>query len=115
MTNVLGPDVSFYQNDPNTPRGIDFVRMNQVADFVIVRAGQNQWIDPNFQDNWRNAKAAGLPRGSYWFYDSRADPRRQAELWVDTLNGELGELPFFAEGTWTSDPVHQSEQCGLHQ
>lgn len=97
MHRIIGPDVSFYQDDPGTTRGIDFVRMNQVADFVIVRAGQNQWIDTDFETNWRGAKQAGLPRGSYWFYDSRADPRQQAELWVDTLNGDQGELPLFAD------------------
>jgi len=97
MHKIIGPDVSFYQDDPGTPNGIDFARMDQAADFVIVRAGQNQWIDTDFQDNWRGAKLAGLPRGSYWFYDSRADPRRQAELWVDTLNGDMGELPLFAD------------------
>ena len=97
MHRITGPDVSFYQDDPGTPRGIDFARMNQVADFVIVRAGQNQWIDTDFETNWRGARQVGLPRGSYWFYDSRADPRRQAELWVDTLNNDLGELPLFAD------------------
>ncbi len=29
--------------------------------------------------NWQGAKAAGLMRGSYWFYDSRTSPKRQAE------------------------------------
>src|SRR5574341_857011 len=97
MHRIIGPDVSFYQDDPGTTRGIDFARMNQVSDFVIVRAGQNQWVDTDFETNWRGAKQAGLPRGSYWFYDSRADPRRQAELWVDILNGDRGELPLFAD------------------
>ena len=97
MHRIIGPDVSFYQDDPGTPRGIDFARMNQITNFVIVRARQNQWIDTDFQDNWRGAKQSGLPRGSYWFYDSRADPGRQAELWVDTFNGDLGELPLFAD------------------
>lgn len=97
MRKIIGPDVSFYQDAPNTPQGIDFVRLNQVADFVIIRAGQNNWPDSDFEDNWRNAKQAGLPRGSYWFYDSRADPRQQAELWFRLLDGDLGELPLFAD------------------
>ncbi|HET9589985.1 MAG TPA: SH3 domain-containing protein, partial [Anaerolineales bacterium] len=29
--------------------------------------------------------------------DSRADPRQQAELWVNLLDGDLGELPLFAD------------------
>lgn len=56
MHGIIGPDVSFYQDDPGTTRGIDFATMNQVADFVIVRAGQNQWIDTDFVTNWRGAR-----------------------------------------------------------
>jgi len=97
MGNAIGPDVSFYQDDPNTPQRIDFEKMKQAADFTIIRAGQNLWPDRDIQRNWPASKAAGLPRGSYWFYDSRADPKRQAELWVETLAGDLGELPLFAD------------------
>ncbi len=97
MGYAIGPDVSFYQDEPSTPQGIDFVKMRQVADFVIIRAGQNLWVDSDFKTNWKEAKKAGLPRGSYWFYDSRADPKRQAELWVEQLEGDLGELPLFAD------------------
>lgn len=97
MGYAIGPDVSFYQDEPSTPQGIDFVKMRQAADFVIIRAGQNLWVDSDFKTNWREAKKAGLPRGSYWFYDSRADPKRQAELWIEQLAGDLGELPLFAD------------------
>lgn len=94
---IIGPDVSFYQDDPGTPQEINFERMDNVADFVIIRAGQNLWADSDFKNNWRRAKEAGLPRGSYWFYDSRAEPRQQAELWVNLLDGDLGELPLFLD------------------
>ena len=60
MRKIIGPDVSFYQNDPNTIKGIDFVKMNQSADFVIIRAGQNLWADKEFKTSWGNAKTAGL-------------------------------------------------------
>ena len=107
MRRIIGPDVSFWQDDNSTPQGINFVRMNEVADFVIIRAGQHLAADSDFRDNWRRSKEAGLPRGSYWFYDSRADPRQQAELWFNLLAGDLGELPLFADfeeaygGTYT--------------
>jgi len=97
MANVIGPDVSFYQDDPETPQGIDFVKMKLSAEYVIVRAGQNLWVDSDFKVNWREAKLAGLPRGSYWFYDSRVEPKRQAELWVQQFDGDFGELPLFAD------------------
>ncbi len=97
MAYIIGPDVSFYQDDPETPQGIDFVKMRQSAEFVIIRAGQNLWVDPDFKFNWKQSKLAGFPRGSYWFYDSRADPKRQAELWVQQFEGDFGELPLFAD------------------
>ena len=97
MGNAIGPDISFYQDDPDTPEHVNFVKMKQAADFVIIRAGQNLWPDRDFARNWAAAKEAGLPRGTYWFYDSRADPKRQAELWVDIMDDDLGELPLFAD------------------
>ncbi|MDK1119532.1 MAG: SH3 domain-containing protein [Anaerolineae bacterium] len=97
MGNAIGPDVSFYQDEPETPEHIDFVQMNKVADFAIIRAGQNLWVDRDFKSNWAEAKKAGIPRGTYWFYDSRANPKRQAELWVDAMDGDFGELPLFAD------------------
>jgi len=97
MANVIGPDVSFYQDDPETPQGIDFVKMKVSAGYVIIRAGQNLWVDTDFKSNWREAKLAGIPRGSYWFYDSRIEPKRQAELWVQQFGGDFGELPLFAD------------------
>ena len=97
MGNAIGPDVSFYQDEPTTPEQIDFVKMKKAADYVIIRAGQNLWPDSDFTYNWAEAKKAGLPRGTYWFYDSRADPKRQAELWVELMDGDFGELPLFAD------------------
>src|SRR5215203_6073984 len=75
MRKVIGPDVSVFQDDPNTPQTVNFTVMKQVSDFVIVRAGQNLWPDSKFAGHWRRARTSGLPRGSYWLYDSRADPK----------------------------------------
>jgi len=97
MANVIGPDVSFYEDDPETPQGIDYVKMRASAGYVIIRAGQNIWVDSDFKLNWREAKLAGIPRGAYWFYDSRTEPKRQAELWVEQFAGDFGELPLFAD------------------
>ncbi|MCC6500018.1 MAG: SH3 domain-containing protein [Anaerolineales bacterium] len=107
MANLIGPDVSFYQDDNNTTQGINFTKMKQAAGYVIIRSGQNVWIDSDFVTNWNNAKAVGLPRGSYWFYDSRVEPKVQADLWFSAFDGDLGELPLFADleeaygGTYT--------------
>jgi len=79
---VHGPDVSFYQDDDLTPQKIDFQKMkDNGAAFVFLRGGQNTWIDEDFRDYVAGAKAAGLPWGTYWFYDSRSSPETQAALW----------------------------------
>jgi len=97
MTNIIGADISFYQDDPQTPQGVNFSKMRENASFVIVRAGQNTWGDRDFKANWRESKAVGLPRGSYWFYDSRVAPKTQAEKWVSMFDGDFGELPLWCD------------------
>jgi lysozyme len=85
--NVMLADVSFYQGD------IDFYKMKSAGlSGVIIRAGQRYWIDTEFESNWFMAKEAGLPRGSYWFYDSREDPKKQAALWWSLVQDDIGEL-----------------------
>ena len=48
--NAGGADLSFYQGI------IDFAKMKLLSDFVIIRAGQNYWIDSMFYLNWTEAK-----------------------------------------------------------
>jgi hypothetical protein len=80
------------------------------ARFAIIRAGQNLWEDNEFDISWKACKGI-LPRGSYWFYDSRIDPKRQAKKWLSCFDdpNDMGELPHFADfedeyggpfGTW---------------
>lgn len=100
---LIVTDVSFYQykyTDDSLreiSRTIDFGKMREKTPAVILRAGQNLWKDITFDISRKNAKDAGLFHGSYWFYDSRADPKKQAALWVDVLNGDTGELPLWCD------------------
>lgn len=101
-------DVSFWQAD------IDFVKMNQLLDGVIIRAGQRNWVDVRWNENWQKARTAGIPRGSYWFYDSRETPKRQAQIWSSLLAGDQGELVHAADfeesyGGAYSKPIHFQE------
>jgi len=59
LSNVLGIDVSFYQDDNATPQQIDFQKAkSNGAGFAIIRVGQNLWVDPDFAYNWKKAKEA---------------------------------------------------------
>jgi lysozyme len=98
MANITGPDVSFWQDDNNTAKQIDFQKMKDAgAEFVIIRAGQNTWVDGDFEHNWHKAKEAGIPRGSYWFYDSRSSPRVQADLWSNAIGTDYPECGIWAD------------------
>ena len=91
QTSVLVADVSYYQLE------IDWQKMASQLAGAIIRAGQRTWPDVRFRENWTRAKAAGVPRGSYWFYDSREDPKKQAALWWAQLEGDVGELVHVAD------------------
>lgn len=71
--------------------------MSERTDSVIIRAGQNLWQDVAFDISWKAAEEAGLQRGSYWFYDSRVNPKRQAEKWVEVLGSDAGELELWMD------------------
>lgn len=93
---VFGFDVSFYQRIPAhdglPAKEIDFNRMKSYgADFVIIKAGQQNYTDPGFLYNWEHAKLAKLPRGSYWFEDKDADPKSQAIYYWNLIRNDVGE------------------------
>lgn len=110
---IFGFDVSFWNDDNQTPNGIDFYKMKSYgANFVIIRAGQGGVIDQDFNTNWENAKKAGIPRSAYFFYDPRIDPIRQAQVFAaaipDTPEGRLWvdlEFPTAWGGRYTAS-VH---------
>lgn len=91
------PDVSFYQYRYNPRKEINFVKMREKCHAVIIRAGQNVWVDVECKRSMELAKDAGLLRGSYWFYDSRANPKRQAEKWVDVLGNDVPEMELWMD------------------
>ena len=100
---IICPDVSFYQYKyrdsslDEITEFIDFHAMRGQSEAVIIRAGQNTWQDIAFDVSWEAAKEAGIQRGSYWFYDSRANPKRQAEAWVQVLGNDTGELELWMD------------------
>jgi hypothetical protein len=85
------PDVSFWQGE------INYYDMRQKTDALIIRAGQNLWKDSQFDNNWRRAKEYGIKRGSYWFYDDRVSPGKQAALWASLLRDDYPEMEIWAD------------------
>ncbi len=83
------PDVSFYQ------KVINYSLMRSMTDTIIVRAGQNNWIDSEFVRNWMNAK--GMKRGVYWFFDGRVTPQSQAEILVNLIKSDMPEMEIWID------------------
>lgn len=105
ILNKIGFDVSFYQDDDRTLQQIDFVKMkNYGASFIIIKAGQWYYPDPDFEYNWRESKKAGLPRSAYWFCSKNSTGREQAQKFWSLVKNDPAEGMYFADyetGSWT--------------
>ena len=87
-----GIDVSQWQGD------INWGAVN--ADFAILRAGYGRvksQIDAKFEQNYRNAKAVGMPLGAYWYsYAMSADEaREEARVFLEIIKGKQFEYPVY--------------------
>ncbi|SNU09544.1 Glycosyl hydrolases family 25 [Lachnospiraceae bacterium] len=90
----LGIDVSRWQGD------IDFNKVKAAGcDFVIMRIGgyddKEHYIDRCYQNNIKNAKAAGLKVGIYWHSEESTPEEVKASVryMLDVLDGEKLDFP----------------------
>lgn len=90
---VLWLDVSKWQGE------IDFDVMVATGEVsgLIAKCGQGTARDIQFVRTWSECKRVGIPRGSYWFYDSRVPPKVQAYWWWEWIKHDKGELMHFAD------------------
>ena len=92
---IKGIDVSKWQAN------IDFAKVKSAGiEFVILRAGYGRELsqkDEYFDINYKNAKAAGLPVGAYWYSyaDSEADAVKEAKTCLEVLKGKQFEYPIY--------------------
>jgi lysozyme len=86
---VQGIDVSERQGT------VDWNAVKQAGKvFVFILATDGiTWTDPDFATNWSGAKAAGLLRGAYHFYETDDDPTAQAQNFLSAVQLEPGDLP----------------------
>ena len=96
MKDALVIDVSHWDGIP------DFKRWKQLRDLwgVIIKAGGNEtnlgrYSDSTFERNYKNAKAAGLHVGSYYYTVSTTvdAARKDAEHFANLLAGHDFDLP----------------------
>ena len=95
---TFGIDISRWQGDFNLKKAV-----SEGVKFVILKGGGGDdglYVDGRFADNYRKAKALGLPVGCYWF--SRAlteeEARKEATYFYENVcKGRQFELPVYMD------------------
>ena len=88
-------DVSTWQGD------IDWSKVKKAGyEHAIIRAGfgrEASQVDNKFERNYKNAKAAGVKLGAYWYSyaDSVEDAKREAAACLAVLKGKTLQMPVF--------------------
>ena len=108
---IKGIDVSTWQGN------IDFNKVKASGiDFVIIRAGYGKLTsqkDNCFEQNYKNAKAAGLDIGVYWYSyaDSVASAKQEAKACIQVISGKKFEYPIYSDIEEQSQFVKGREFC----
>lgn len=94
---LRGIDVSKHQGTVNWQK----VKASGI-DFAIIRAGYGRIAsqkDPKFEENYLNAKKAGLHVGAYWYSyaTNEAEALEEAKLFADTLRYKQFDMPVFID------------------
>jgi GH25 family lysozyme M1 (1,4-beta-N-acetylmuramidase) len=95
MANITCVDISEFQ------QGINFNKMkNDGIKAVIIRAGygrESSQKDSMFESHYRNAKAAGLKIGVYWYSyaDSAGDAEKEAKACLECINNKSLDMPIY--------------------
>ncbi|MEO6759138.1 MAG: glycoside hydrolase family 25 protein [Saprospiraceae bacterium] len=91
---VHGIDVSRYQ------RRVDWARVKNMQvggvniSFAFIKATEGSWQqDPEFDENWANAREQGIVRGAYHFFLPNISPKDQATRFIRTVQLRSGDLP----------------------
>ena len=106
MSKITCVDISEFQ------QGINFNEMkNDGIKAVIIRAGygrEKSQKDTMFESHYRNAKAAGLKIGVYWYSyaDSVNDAEKEAKTCVECIKGKSLDMPIYYD-------LEDNSQIGL--
>lgn len=86
---VYGVDVSHHQGD------IDWEALAaDGVDFAWIKSTEGgDWTDSRFEENWREAQAAGVDRGACHFFTFCRPGAEQAAHFLSTVPLSEGELP----------------------
>ena len=86
---VRGIDVSDYQGTVNWP-----AVARAGIEFAVTKATEGgTFVADSFTRNWSGIRSAGLVRGAYHFYRPRTDALAQANLFLNIVKLQPGDLP----------------------
>lgn len=82
---TIGVDVSYYQGN------IDMEKLKeQNIQFIYIKATEGSKMqDSKFNENWKNAKNAGLLSGAYHFFSYDSEGKNQAENFIKTVGKDI--------------------------
>jgi len=94
-------------------QGLDVARYQGRIDFTAARAGGTHfvymkstegkdYIDPDFYDNWRRAREAGMARGAYHFMTWCSLASEQAAWFVRNVPNDPDALPPVLDLEWNN-------------
>lgn len=93
-----GIDASMYQGT------IDWKQVKDSGiDFAILRVGSwndnGPYVDPTFEENYKNAVAADVKVGAYFYTyaENEDEQNRELELFLNALSGKTFEYPVFVD------------------
>jgi lysozyme len=102
---VRGIDVSYYQGEIDWPT----VRASGIA-FAYIKATEGgDYLDVKFKQNWHAAKAAGVKRGAYHFYNLCRPVRDQIAWFEQNVPRDPNALPPAIDMEW----VPTSKNCPI--
>lgn len=102
MNKIFGIDVSLYQ------KGFDFKQAkSEGVKFVIIKASQENFKDPEFENHYNSAKNNGLMVGAYHYTKARnaEEAKKEAITCLNAIKYKEFEYPIFLD---IEDSVNKS-------
>ncbi len=89
-----GIDVSRYQSKVDWARVKKMNKAGIQISFAFIKATEGTALrDPQFKNNWENARKQGIIRGAYHYFLPNLSPRDQARHFINNVSLRSGDLP----------------------
>ncbi len=103
----FGIDISKHQGN------INIAVLKDQVDFIIIRAGYSNTVDPKFERNYNLCKQLGIPCGAYWYSYALSvnSAKKEADTFLKTIAGKQFEYPVYLD---MEDADHYKKNHGYN-